>query len=68
LARAVRDDLDWHRSTYCNGGDCIMVAALGEGVVIKGSRGPSDLRLVFSKPEWQRFMSYIKADGLIPVS
>lgn len=68
MAQAVRDDLDWRCSTYCNGGDCIMVAAQDEEVVIKDSGGPSDLGLVFSKPEWQRFMTDIKAGGLPHIS
>ena len=64
MARAVPNDLDWHSSRYCNGGDCIMVASWDEQIVIKDSR---DSWLAISETAWRRFMIDVKAGRLAHV-
>ncbi|HEX9538184.1 MAG TPA: DUF397 domain-containing protein [Streptosporangiaceae bacterium] len=56
---------DWRKSSYSGGqGNCVEVAPLRDGVVVRDSKNPSGSVLRFSADAWQAFVSNIKADKL----
>ena len=54
------DRISWIKSTFSNGSggnNCVEVAFLGETVVVRDSKNPTGLPLVFSLAEWTAFLA-----------
>jgi hypothetical protein len=52
----------WRKSTHSAGtGDCIEVASLAEGVVIRDSKDPAGSKLTLTPKAWQNLMHGVKA-------
>jgi hypothetical protein len=48
----------WHKSSASGGnGDCVEVAFVDEGVLVRHSRNPSGLVLSFTHAEWRAFIT-----------
>jgi len=47
----------WHKSNASGpNGDCVEVAFVAEGVLVRHSRNPSGLVLLFAPSEWRAFL------------
>ena len=57
------DGLDWHRSSKCDAGACVEVAAVDAMVLIRDSAEPSAL-LAVSHGIWREFVSGVQAGAL----
>jgi hypothetical protein len=56
----------WRKSTRSgpNGGNCVEVAAVGNGVAVRDSKNPDGGHLEFSRAAWSMFVSAL--GGLNP--
>jgi Domain of unknown function (DUF397) len=56
--------MNWRKSTHSggNGGDCVEVAQLPHGTVVRDSKDQTGPVLRFAAGEWQAFLSAVK-DG-----
>jgi hypothetical protein len=54
----------WRKASYSNtqGGNCVEVADLPDGMAVRDSKDPSGPMLQFTLAEWQAFVAGIK-DG-----
>jgi hypothetical protein len=52
---------EWHRSSACNGGDCVEIASLGDMIKVRDSARPDGGILSFSRDQWVRFLVMIRA-------
>jgi len=50
----------WRKARACANTECVEVAALADGVAVRGSRAP-DLVLTFTQAEWREFLRGVKA-------
>jgi hypothetical protein len=50
----------WRSAISCTGGQCIQVAAIGNGVAIRDSKNPAGAILVYSTEEWETFVAGAK--------
>jgi hypothetical protein len=64
LARERLDDLAWQRSSFCNIGECLEVADLGELVAVRSSKNPDGTILTFPAGIWQDFIDEVKSGDL----
>lgn len=55
------DGLEWCRSSKCDAGACVEVAALGEMVLIRDSAEPGLTPLAVRRDAWWDFVSSIVA-------
>lgn len=56
------DNLNWHKSTYSNSGQCVEVADLpAGGKAVRNSRFPAGPVLKFTEAEWDAFLSGVRA-------
>ena len=47
----------FRRSSFCNAGDCVEVAPLGDGrIAIRDSKDNRRTQLVFTREEWATFL------------
>jgi hypothetical protein len=46
----------WVRSTACSGGNCVEVAKVADGVLVRDSKNPEAGRLSFTVDEWSAFL------------
>ncbi|MFC5801524.1 DUF397 domain-containing protein [Streptomyces formicae] len=56
-----RDDVEWFKSSYSGGSgtECVEVARLPRGAAVRDSKAPQGLRLAFSSPAWNDFVSAV---------
>lgn len=56
--------LAWRRSTFSGGegGMCVEVAHIADGVAVRDSKAPRGAVLVFSGAEWEAFLAGVR-DG-----
>jgi Domain of unknown function (DUF397) len=60
LEPMLTDGLEWHRSSRCNGGACVEVAARADLVFVRNSADPSGSVLVLGRARWTRLISRVK--------
>jgi uncharacterized protein DUF397 len=53
---ASTDKLQWRKSRHCDTGDCVEVAVIEDGVLVRHSSDPDGPRLWFSEAEWKAFI------------
>ncbi|MEU6036235.1 DUF397 domain-containing protein [Actinomadura sp. NPDC047616] len=55
-------DVRWRKSTRSSheGGECVEVADLVTGVIVRDSKNPEGPRLTFGAAEWRAFMQAVK--------
>lgn len=54
-------NLTWIKSTRSSGnGNCVEVAQLSDGVLVRDSKDPDGPRLFFTEPEWSAFLDGVK--------
>lgn len=53
--------LEWFRSSKCDSGACVEIAALDAEVLIRDSAEPGNLPLAVSHDVWQDFVSGVRA-------
>jgi Domain of unknown function (DUF397) len=63
------DDIDraaWRKSTYSgdNGGACVEVATLADGIAVRDSKDRSGPVLTFGPAEWDMFTAGLKSGEL----
>ncbi|WP_373320658.1 DUF397 domain-containing protein [Rhizocola hellebori] len=56
-----RDSVAWRKSSFCESGACLEVAAVGEDIVVRNSQDPHGTTLRFSKPVWASFLEAVSA-------
>jgi hypothetical protein len=54
----------WRKSqrSSSTGGDCVEVANFHGSIGVRDSKNPSGPELLFTRHDWQRFASQVKAD------
>jgi Domain of unknown function (DUF397) len=61
----MRDDLApavWHKSTYSsNQGECVEVAGLSSGLVVRDSKNRNGAVLSFTAAQWSAFVAGVGA-------
>lgn len=62
MESGLADGLEWRRSSRCNGGNCVEVAAQGDVIMVRSSADPEGPTLVFSCGTWREWISGVK-DG-----
>ncbi len=55
------DGLEWFKSSKCDAGACVEVAALDAVVLIRDSAEPGNAPLVVSHDAWRDFVSGLRA-------
>lgn len=55
-----RNFLTWRVSTMSVGGNCVEVAAAGDGVAVRNSRRPDAEVIFYTKAEFQAFLGGVK--------
>lgn len=60
LKPMLTDGLQWHRSSKCNGGGCVEVAARADLVFVRNSTEPDGPMLVISRARWARLITRVK--------
>jgi hypothetical protein len=60
------DDLIWRKSSYssANGGNCVEITELPEGIAVRDSKNPDGGVLTFSPESWTALTKAIKAGQL----
>ena len=53
-------NVDWLVSTFCAGGNCVQVAAIGDAIAIRDSKNPDGPVLRYSPEEWRDFLAGAK--------
>jgi hypothetical protein len=56
--------LNWRHSSFCNGGDCVEIAASEGLVAIRSSGTPDGQALTFPARSWQQFIEEVKRGEL----
>ncbi len=57
---SVSEDLDWHVSRACDGGQCVGVARKGDIILIGNTSNPGAPASEFTMAEWRQFLAGIK--------
>ncbi len=60
LDSILTDGLAWHRSSRCNGGDCVEVATRADLVFVRNSGNPDGSMLVIRRVRWARLITRVK--------
>lgn len=47
----------WQRSSACSGGNCVEVAEVPGGVLLRDSKNPDVAPFAFSAEEWNAFLA-----------
>jgi hypothetical protein len=60
------DRAAWRKSTYSgdNGGNCVEVAALADGIAVRDSKDRTGPVLTFSPKQWDAFTAGLKSGEL----
>lgn len=53
-------DINWQISSFCDGGQCIMVARQDESVLIGNTKNPEAPVSEFTTDEWRQFLAGVK--------
>jgi hypothetical protein len=61
MTDALRGELVWRRSSTCEGGACLEVAATDNAVMVRNSANPADVPLTLSHSKWQELLTGVKA-------
>ncbi len=56
-------EVKWRRSSKCEGGSCVEVARVEDGVLVRDSKNP-DVELTFTGAEWRAFIAGVRAGEL----
>jgi hypothetical protein len=51
----------WRKSTRSGQGNCVEVAQLVQGVLVRDSKDPAGPALSFTHPEWEAFLSGVRS-------
>ena len=54
------DTAAWRKSSYCQGGACVLVASKGDEVAVADAKVHPGPVLRFAKADWNSFLSRIK--------
>jgi hypothetical protein len=54
----------WHRSSTCESGACVEVAATEDAVVVRNSAEPDNALVTVSHAEWLEFLAGLK-EGIL---
>jgi hypothetical protein len=54
--------LAWQKSTRCDNNQCVEIARITAGVVIRDSTRPDGGLLRFSRRDWESFVAGLSAD------
>jgi hypothetical protein len=60
LESSLTEGLEWRRSSQCNGGTCVEVAAQDDAIVVRSSADPDGATLEFSRGSWREWTSGAK--------
>jgi hypothetical protein len=58
------DEIEFRKSTFCDGGQCVEVGFVGGGacqVMVRDSKHRGGPALRFSQPEWDAFVKGVRA-------
>jgi hypothetical protein len=53
-------DLNWHVSSFCDGGQCVGVARQGKSVLVANTSNPAGAISEFTADEWRQFLAGVK--------
>ena len=56
---------NWRKSSYSggNGGDCVEVATLSNGIAVRDSKDPDGPKLIFTPAAWTAFTQTLRTDN-----
>ncbi len=57
----ARTKLSWRRSSFCEGGACVRVAADQGTIVVGDAKNPCGPILVYTEPGWRKFVQRVKS-------
>ena len=60
MESSLADGLEWRRSSRCNGGNCVEVAAQGDVVMVRSSADPEGTTLALNCDTWREWISRVK--------
>jgi len=52
---------NWLKSSRCSGGNCVEVAKVADGFLIRDSKNPEAAPLSFTPDEWNAFVAGVNA-------
>ena len=55
-----RTERNWRRARSCTGGNCVEVAKVEGGYLVRDSKAP-EVELAYSEAEWKAFVAGVKA-------
>ena len=61
MAKFDPDHIEWRRSTASTTSNCVEVAFVGQSVLVRHSRRPSDAVITFSRAEWKAFLAGVRS-------
>ena len=53
--------VDWRKSSFTNGNDCVTVGRYGDMIAVRDSKNPDGDTLRFTAGEWAAFLAGVKA-------
>lgn len=53
-------DIDWRKSSYSGSGDCIEIALVPDGVLVRDSKDRDGSTLYIHTPAWRAVLSILK--------
>jgi len=51
---------NWKRGSACSGGNCVEIAMVGDGVLLRDSKNPDLAPLAFTQDEWAAFVKGVE--------
>jgi hypothetical protein len=60
LESSLAGGLAWRRSSQCNAGNCVEVAAQGDVIMVRSSADPEGVSVTFSCDTWREWISRVK--------
>lgn len=61
MKQSIVSNWKWRRSTSCNAGNCVEVAAIDGGVALRDSKNRDGAILTYSRSEWEAFVTGIRS-------
>lgn len=55
-----RADVTWRKSSYSHEGDCVEIALIPDGILVRDSKNPDGSTLFIHAPAWRTVVSIIK--------
>lgn len=59
---AMRNELAWRSSSFCESGACVQVALADHHVAVRDSKDPDGPILWFTAGEWKNFLEALRAN------